>query len=93
MTLGPDPAREDAALLRILVAAHSMPWPYETDLSPMETRTLEAASHGLMNRESSEVYGVSAETVKHQMRQAMRKLAAKSRAHAVAKALRAGLIA
>ncbi len=89
-----DEARRDEALLKLLVRVHSTPWPAdaEMDLTPLELRCVVAASHGLGNIETADLYGYKYETVKTQMAIALRKLGAKNRTHAVAKALRRGLI-
>jgi DNA-binding CsgD family transcriptional regulator len=47
-------------------------------------------SHGLGNREIGGALGISAHTAKFHVAQIIAKLQAQSRAHAVAKALRAG---
>jgi DNA-binding CsgD family transcriptional regulator len=49
-------------------------------------------SHGLGNREIGGALGISAHTAKFHVAQIIAKLDAQSRAHAVAKALRAGLV-
>ena len=61
-------------------------------LTPRERQVLAAMSHGLGNREIGGVLGISAHTAKFHVAQIIAKLDAQSRAHAVAKALRAGLV-
>ena len=62
---------------------------FET-LTPRERQVLAAMSNGLGNREIGGVLGISAHTAKFHVAQIIAKLQAQSRAHAVAKALRAG---
>ncbi|WHZ10094.1 MAG: hypothetical protein OJF60_000533 [Burkholderiaceae bacterium] len=64
-------------------------------LEPLTARELEVLvqmSQGLGNREIAEALGISTHTAKFHVAQIIGKLAASSRAHAVAKALRAGLV-
>ncbi len=61
-------------------------------LTPRERQVLAAMSNGLGNREIGGVLGISAHTAKFHVAQIIAKLQAQSRAHAVAKALRAGLV-
>ena len=61
-------------------------------LTPRERQVLLAMSHGLGNREIGGSLGISAHTAKFHVAQIISKLQAQSRAHAVAKALRAGLV-
>ena len=61
-------------------------------LTPRERQVLVAMSHGLGNREIGGALGISAHTAKFHVAQIIAKLEAQSRAHAVAKALRAGLV-
>jgi DNA-binding NarL/FixJ family response regulator len=61
------------------------------DLSLSEMRVLEKLPQGLTNREIARELGVSYDTVKSQLRNAMRKLRAKDRAEATAIAMREGL--
>jgi len=61
-------------------------------LTPRERQVLVEMSHGLGNREIGGVLGISAHTAKFHVAQIIAKLDAQSRAHAVAKALRAGLV-
>jgi DNA-binding NarL/FixJ family response regulator len=61
-------------------------------LTPRERQVLAAMSHGLGNREIGGVLGISAHTAKFHVAQIIAKLQAQSRAHAVAKALRAGFV-
>jgi len=62
---------------------------FET-LTPRERQVLAAMSNGLGNREIGGALGISAHTAKFHVAQIIAKLQAQSRAHAVAKALRAG---
>jgi len=61
-------------------------------LTPREREVLVAMSHGLGNREIGGALGISAHTAKFHVAQIIAKLQAQSRGHAVAKALRAGLV-
>jgi len=61
-------------------------------LTPREKQVLLAMSHGLGNREIGGSLGISAHTAKFHVAQIIAKLQAQSRAHAVAKALRAGFV-
>ena len=61
-------------------------------LTPREREVLLAMSHGLGNREIGGALGISAHTAKFHVAQIIAKLQAQSRGHAVAKALRAGLV-
>ena len=61
-------------------------------LSQRERQVLLGASHGLTNEGIAETFGLSHNTIKSHLRNACRKLQAKNRAHAVATALRRGLI-
>ena len=61
--------------------------------TPRETDVLELISEGLGNREIAERLYLSEETVKTHIRSILAKLQAKSRAHAVALAIRRGFIA
>jgi len=99
-------SRYDAdALLRRMRADHRHPWPYvlldaladnpnrvEHPLSKKETRAIEAASRGLEAQMIADTYCVGVETVKTQLKAARLKLRAKNTTHAVAEALRRGLI-
>jgi len=61
-------------------------------LTRRERQVLAAMSNGLGNREIGSVLGISAHTAKFHVAQIIAKLQAQSRAHAVAKALRAGFV-
>jgi DNA-binding NarL/FixJ family response regulator len=61
-------------------------------LTPRESEVLQQMSFGLGNREIAAVLGISAHTAKFHVAQVIAKLDAGSRAHAVANALRAGLV-
>ena len=62
-------------------------------LTPREHEVLMRMSEGLGNREIADALHISTHTAKFHVAQIIAKLAASSRAHAVAKALRAGLVA
>lgn len=66
--------------------------PKRQDLTPTEVANLRWLSHGLTDPMIADARGVSRETVKRQLTMTRYKLAAKTRAHAVAIALRAGII-
>lgn len=61
-------------------------------LTPREAEVLAAVGAGLSNKEVARRLGISAHTVKFHLEQAFRKLGAGSRAEAVAKGLRRGVI-
>jgi two-component system, NarL family, nitrate/nitrite response regulator NarL len=61
-------------------------------LTPRERQVLAQMSAGLGNREIAQALNISAHTAKFHVAQVMAKLDASSRAHAVAKGLRAGLV-
>lgn len=65
----------------------------ELGLQPSHLRVLNAISHGLTEEEAAVVLGETRDSVKTHMREARRALAAKNQAHAIARALRFGLIA
>jgi DNA-binding NarL/FixJ family response regulator len=69
----------------------SVPAAFES-LTPRERQVLAAMSNGLGNREIGGALGISAHTAKFHVAQIIAKLQAQSRAHAVAKALRAGFV-
>lgn len=86
----PDEDRRDAALERVLIRTATIE---ERDrLRAGERAVLLALSHGLDRREAAVALGYSLETVKVYLRDAKRILAAKTAAHAVAEAIRRGLI-
>ena len=60
--------------------------------SATELRTLEAISHGLTYDMAAQVLGCPVETVKSRLKAARYKLGAKNTVHAVAIAVRRGLI-
>jgi DNA-binding NarL/FixJ family response regulator len=68
------------------------PAPEPDPLTPRERQVLEKMSLGLGNREIAEALHISAHTAKFHVAQIIAKLEASSRAHAVAKAMRAGLV-
>ncbi len=61
-------------------------------LTPRELQVLVQMSDGMGNREIAQALQISAHTAKFHVAQIIAKLDASSRAHAVAKALRAGLV-
>jgi DNA-binding NarL/FixJ family response regulator len=61
-------------------------------LTNQELEVVKGISHGLGNAEIAEVFGISTETVKTHVRHVLSALRAKNRAHAVAIAIREGLI-
>jgi DNA-binding CsgD family transcriptional regulator len=67
-------------------------WQGNEVLSPAEKRCLTAAAAGLRRRESGVVLGLSPHTVDRQLTTARRRLRAKNTTHAVASAIRQGLI-
>ena len=89
-------------ILKRMRADKDHPWPYllmstvitrkEHPLSPHEKRALEGASRGLEAQMIADVYCVELCTVKSQLKAARLKLRAKNTTHAVAEALRRGLI-
>ena len=64
----------------------------EHGLTIRETEVLERASYGLRNQDIASELGISEKTVQAHMRHVLLKLGVRSRTHAVAEALRAGLI-
>lgn len=68
------------------------PNPGSRDLTPSELRVIEAMSHGLTADQAGDLLGVAPETVKSQLKAARFRLRGKNTAHAVANALRQGLI-
>jgi DNA-binding CsgD family transcriptional regulator len=66
--------------------------PETLNLSPTELRAINLASHGLGQQEAATAAGVSVQSMKTQRKYACRKLGVKGMTHAVAKALRLGLI-
>lgn len=87
----PDPDRRDDALMRLDARIKVQPAGRD-ELSPREIQVLQALSHGVGQQGVAEILGIELETVKHHLRAARRILAAKDSAHAVAIALRRGLI-
>jgi len=82
-----------AEALRIGAGADRRAGAGETEpLTPREREVLMKMSLGLGNREIAEALHISAHTAKFHVAQIIAKLDALSRAHAVAKALRSGLV-
>jgi two-component system nitrate/nitrite response regulator NarL len=86
------PAFAAEALRYERVGERRAPTPGASALTPREREVLVAMSHGLGNREIGGALGISAHTAKFHVAQIIAKLQAQSRGHAVAKALRAGLV-
>ena len=84
----PDPDRRDNALGRVLERVMEPP----RALTPLEARYLFAASVGMGEQETAAVFGVTVDTVRKSLRRTRRVLVAKNTTHAVAIALRRGLI-
>ena len=66
--------------------------PFRAEPTPGELRVIEAISHGLTTEQAAELLGVSAHTVKSQLKRAAPRMAAKNTLHLVALCLRRGLI-
>jgi DNA-binding CsgD family transcriptional regulator len=62
------------------------------ELTPRQIDVLRCASHGLTTPETAEALGIAYNTAKTLIRDAHRRLGAKTTAHAVARTLRLGLI-
>jgi LuxR family quorum sensing-dependent transcriptional regulator len=90
--LWPDPDRRDDALIRCLEDVYRSQARSTIELSPQEKRCIECASYGLDAYESADLLGVGYESVKTHLKHTRRKLRAKNTMHAVAEALRQGLI-
>lgn len=101
--LWPDPDRRNAALERLALLVHGgervhnerrqRPRQGAHDLlSPIEVRCLLVLSHGVGLRGAAELLGVGLETVKTHTKHARWKLRAKNTTHAVAIAIRQGII-
>lgn len=97
--LWPDPDRRDYALLRLAYRVAMQPGPGEPTperdrlgVTPTQARMLEGLSHGLGREGTAELCGVTLESVKTQLQLVRRTLGAKDSTHAVAIALRHGII-
>lgn len=77
-------------LSQLPAAAHASQ--HHEPLTPRETQVLERLAQGLGNKAIAEALHISTHTAKFHVAQIIAKLDASSRAHAVAKALRAGLL-
>lgn len=86
--LWPDPDRRDDALERLAARVEVG----RATLTECERRCLIAASAGLDRRETALIYSVTPETIDKQLLMARRRLRAKNTTHAVAQAIRQGLI-
>ena len=62
------------------------------ELAPREERAIRLAAEGLNTSEAAEVAGVSQNTMKTQLREAMERLGARNKPNAVAIAFRLGII-
>lgn len=82
-----DPDRRDAALERVAAAVAT-----DIPLTPRELSMILLLSHGVTIRESQTMLGVSEWTARCHAKRGREKLQARSNAHAVATALRLGLI-
>jgi DNA-binding CsgD family transcriptional regulator len=69
-----------------------LPTPGSMNLTPAELRVVEAMSRGLTAEMAGDLFDVSPETVKTQLKAARYRLRGKNTTHAVANALRLGLI-
>jgi DNA-binding CsgD family transcriptional regulator len=87
----PDPDRRDAALVRALIRIHAEPDAREI-LTERETQVLTTLAHGMNSSEAGVLLGIAPDTVRQLAGNARRVLRAKTTPHAVALALRAGLI-
>jgi DNA-binding CsgD family transcriptional regulator len=61
-------------------------------LSKRETAIVQLLSHGMKNREIADDLGISIATVRTHVQHAERKLNARNRGHAIAEAMRLGLL-
>lgn len=86
----PDEDRRHEALINALIDVYS--YEPEADLSPAETRVVEALSHGLGQKGAAEVLGLSVFTINAHMKHISSKLRAKNTTQACCEALRRGLI-
>jgi DNA-binding CsgD family transcriptional regulator len=76
---------------RIIEDIRRAPMP-KTVVSPRELDTLRASSHGMVGQEVAALLGIGEESVKSYLASARRKLRAKNTTHAVALAIRAGIL-
>lgn len=86
------PALMSSALRFAPAAERAAPAPELEPLTPREREVLEHLALGLGNREIAGALHISTHTAKFHVAQIIAKLAAKSRAHAVAKAMHAGIV-
>ena len=89
--LGPDPDRDDEGMNRLLRRVHTQAEQRDT-LTPRECEVLQAFAFGLGRRGVASVLGIAETTVDRRLVSARRALRAKNKPHAVAEALRRGLI-
>ena len=87
--LNDDGARSEAAVERMAADLERAPL---VELEPAMTCYLEAAAAGLTVPRTAAVFGVSTETVKTSLKRARHRLDARNTTHAVAQAIRAGLL-
>lgn len=87
----PDPDRRDDALVRALIRTHAQPDPRER-VTEREAQVLTALAHGLRSAEAGELLGIKGDTVRQLTMNARHALRAKTTPHAVAEALRKGII-
>jgi DNA-binding NarL/FixJ family response regulator len=88
--LWPDPDRRDDALLRLLVDVYQAE--PSVNLTPHETRIVEAFSHGMTERDAAAVLGLTFDSVHETAKLCRRKMLVKNMTHACCEALRQGLI-
>lgn len=92
----PDPDRRDGALERIQAVVDNAELVFaghpQITVTKRGREVLECLSRGLGYSGTAEVLGISDQTVQTHLKNAMRALRAKNQAHAVAEALRRGLI-
>ena len=93
--LMPDPDRRDAALERIaaIVKYAHVIWPtYTAPRDPQYVAVLRLLSHGQDTKGAATALGISPRTVEGHLRRARAELSADTTVHAVAEALRQGII-
>ena len=88
----PDRDLQEDALFRLAKDINEATSREYEELAPMEKRALETISYGVGNDGAAVILGVGVETLKTQLHVARLKLGAKTTTHAVAIALRQGLI-
>ena len=88
----PDEDRRHEALVDALCDVYRAEPDRSSELSAIETRVVEALSHGVGQRGAAEILGMSPFTVNSHMKRISPKLGAKNTTHACCEALRLGLI-